>query len=144
MKIFVGIILGFFSGFLTYTAAAALFVMSSKPSVAFVFVTFVGGWGFATWVMARGARTISQVFSRGFLIGAAEWLAMIPASLVLNGKILMKNVGQGGGTDAELVGATISAGSIWFLTSGVAVVMALACLIGFAIVNHLTPKDGAC
>ncbi len=132
MKVFVGIILGFFSGFLAYMAAAALFV-SGKPSGAFVFVTFFGGWGLSTWVMVRGARTISKVFSRGFLIGAAEWLAMIPVSLVLNGKVLMGTVGQGGGTDAELVGATIGAGFLLSLTGGVAVVMALVCLIGFAV-----------
>lgn len=132
MKIFIGIILGFFSGFLIYMASAMLFT-SGEPSGAFIFATFVGGWALSTWVMVRGARTISKVFSRGFLIGAAEWLAIIPIGLVFRGKMLSETVSQGGGTDAELAGATLGAGVVSFITGGVAVVMALICLIGFAV-----------
>lgn len=70
MKVFVGIILGFFSSFLIYMAATMLFT-SGEPSGAFVFVTLFGGWGLSTWIMVRGARTKSKVFSRGFHLGAA-------------------------------------------------------------------------
>ena len=62
LKVFVGIILGFFSGFLIYLAAALLFA-SGEPSSAFVFVTFFGGWVLSTWILVRGVRTISKVFS---------------------------------------------------------------------------------
>jgi hypothetical protein len=72
MKVFVGIILGFFSGFLIYMAAATLFA-SSKPSAAFVFATFFGGWGLSSWVIVRDARTISKVFSRGFFLEIGVW-----------------------------------------------------------------------
>ena len=132
MKIFVGIVVGFLSGFLIYMAAAMLFI-KGEPSGTFVFVTFFGGWGLSTWLVVRGVRTVSKVFSRGFLLGAAEWLAMIPVGLVFSGKVLTETVGQGGGTDAELAGATIGAGLISFVTGGVAVVMALFCLMGFIV-----------
>lgn len=58
MKVFVGVVLSFFSAFLTYMAAMMLFA-SGEPSGAFVFATFFGGWIISTWIMARGARTIS-------------------------------------------------------------------------------------
>ena len=132
MKVLVGIILGFFSGFLLYMVSALLFT-SGAPSSAFVFTTFFGGWILSTWVLVRGARTISKVFSRGFLLGAAEWLAMIPAGMVLGGKALNETVSQGTGTDAELAGATIGAGLVSVITGGVSVVMALACLLGFMV-----------
>ena len=132
MKVFVGIILGFLSGFLIYMAAAMLFT-KGEPSAAFVFAMFFGGWALSTWLIVRGARTVSKVFSRGFLLGAAEWLAIIPVGLVFTGNALTETVGQGGGTDAELAGATIGAGLVSFVTGGVAVGMALVCLIGFAV-----------
>ena len=132
MKVFVGIILGFFSGFLIYLAAAMLFA-SGEPSAAFVFVTFFGGWVLSTWILVRGVRTISKVFSRGFLLGAAEWLAMIPVGMIVSGKALTQTVTQGGGTNAEVVGATIGVGLVSFVTGGVSVVMALVCLLAFAV-----------
>jgi hypothetical protein len=132
MKIIVGIVLGFFSGFLIYMATAMLFT-KGEPSGAFVFATFFGGWGLSTWLIVRRAHTVSKVFSRGFLLGAAEWLAMIPVGLVFSGKALTESVGQRAGTDAELAGATIGAGLVSFVTGGVAVVMALVCLTGFAV-----------
>jgi hypothetical protein len=132
MRILAGIILGFFSGFLIYMAASVLFA-SGEPSGGFVFATFFGGWVLSTWIMVRGARTTSKVFSRGFLIGAAEWLAMIPVGLVLSGRALTETVDQGSGTDAELAGATIGAGLVSLVTGGVAIVMTAVCLIGFAV-----------
>ena len=132
MKVIVGIILGCFSGFLICTAAVMLF-SSGNPSGAFVFATFFGGWILSTRILVRGARTVSKVFSRGFLLGAAEWLAMIPVGVVFSGKVLMQTVTQGGGTDAQLAGATIGAGLVLFITSEVSIAMALVCLIGFAV-----------
>lgn len=132
MKIFVGIVLGFFSAFLIYIIAAILFT-SGDPSSAFVFITFFGGWALSSWIIVRKAQTVSRVFSRGFLLGAAEWLAMIPAGMVLSGKAFVETTGGGMGSDAELAGAAIGAGLVTFLTGTVAVAMAIACMIGFAI-----------
>lgn len=132
MKIFVGIILGSFSGLLIYMAAAML-LTTGEPSGPFVFVTFFGGWALSTWIIVRGARTVSKVFSRGFLLGAAEWLAMIPLGMIFGGKALTESVAQGGGTEAEVAGATIGAGLVSFVTGGFAIMMALVCLVAFAV-----------
>ena len=132
MKVIVGIVLGFFSGFLIYMASAMLFT-SGVPSGAFVFVTFFGGWVLSTIILVRGARTVSKVFSRGFLLGAAEWLVMIPVGMIFSGKALTETVTQGTSTGAEVAGATIGAGLISFITGGVSIAMALVCLLGFAV-----------
>jgi len=87
----------------------------------------------STWILVRGARTVSKVFSRGFLLGAAEWLVMIPVGMVFSGKALSQTVTQGVGTDAELAGATIGAGLVSFITGGVSIAMTLVYLIGFAV-----------
>lgn len=132
MKVIVGVILGFFSGFLIYMASAMLFA-SGEPSGAFVFVTFFGGWVLSTIILVRGARTVSKVFSRGFLLGAAEWIAMLPVGMVFSGRALTQTVAQGTGTGAEMAGATIGAGLVSLITGGVSIAMALVCLIGFAV-----------
>ena len=40
----------------------------------------------STWSLLYGAITIPKVFSRGFLLGAAEWLLMIPVGVIFTGK----------------------------------------------------------
>ena len=55
MKVTVGVILGFFSGFLVYMASAML-VTSGEASGAFVSVTFFGGWVLSTIILVRGTR----------------------------------------------------------------------------------------
>lgn len=71
---------------------------------------------------------------------------MIPVGLVFSGKALTKTAGQGCGTDAELASAIIGAGLISSVISGVAVVMALVCLIGFAVSyfigREMKPESG--
>lgn len=131
MKILVALAMGFFSAFLIYMGAAMVLV-SGEPSSGFVFITFFGGWALSTFIIVRGARTLSRVFSRGFLLGAAEWLAMIPVSMIMGGKALTESVGEGA-TDAELAGATIGAGLFSAVTGGLAIAMALVCLLGFAV-----------
>lgn len=134
MKTVVAIVLGFFSGFLIYMAAGMIFFSGgAEPSSAFVLVTLFGSWALSSWILVRGAQTVSKVFSRGFLLGAAEWLALIPVGMIFSGKALSQTVAEGGGTNAELAGATLGAGLITFITGGVSVVMALVCLLGFAI-----------
>lgn len=132
MKIVVGIVMGGFSGLLIYMAAAMLF-SDGEPSSVFVFTTFLGGWVLSTIILVRGARTLSKVFSRGFLLGAAEWMAMIPVGIVVSGQALTETVAQGSGSGAEIAGATIGAGLLSFITGGVSVAMAVVCLIGFAV-----------
>lgn len=134
MKVVVGVVLGFLSGFLIYMATGMLFLVTSGiPSFAPAIVMFFVGWVLSTIVLVRGARTVSKVFSRGFLLGAAEWLAMIPVGVVVGGMAISGPIAKNTGTDAEIAGAAIGAGLVSFLTGGVSVVMALICLIGFAV-----------
>ena len=77
IKVLAALTMGFFSGFLIYMGAAMLFG-EGKPSGEFVFIVFIGGWAVSVFLLLRGAKTVSKLFARGFLLGAAEWLAMIP------------------------------------------------------------------
>lgn len=132
--------MGFFSGFIIYMASSLLFSGGKPPSGAFVFTTLFGGWVLSSWMLVQGTRTVSKVFARGFLLGAAEWIAMIPVGMIMSGKALTQTVAQGRGTGAEVAGATIGAGLISFLTGGVSVVMAVVCLIGF-VIFHLIGRE---
>jgi hypothetical protein len=123
IKVLVALAMGFLAGFLIYMAAAMLFA-DDKPSAAFVFITFFGGWAASVAILLRGARTVSKAFTRGFLLGAAEWLAMIPVGMIFSGKTLSKTVTRSA-TEAEMAGATIGAGIVSFITGGVAIAMAL-------------------
>lgn len=136
VKVVAGVTMGFFSGFLIYMAAAMLFALK-EPSAFFVWVTFGGGWALSVWLLIRRTQTVSKVLSRGFLLGAAEWLAMIPVGMILSGKALTETTTLAGSSEAALVGATVGAGLISFITGGVSVVMALVCLVGFAVTYFL-------
>jgi len=134
MKTFVAIVLGVFSGLLVYFMAAMLVIdkSSTPPSPVFVLITVAIGWAGASYLMRRGAKSVSKVFSRGFLIGAAEWFAMIPVGLIFTGRAVSQTVSTSGGSEAA-AGAAIGGGLAAFLTGGVSVFMAIVCLIGFAI-----------
>jgi hypothetical protein len=125
--------MGLFSGFLIYMMTAMVFVKDQPPSSLFVFITFFGGWILSSYIMRRGAKTLSKVFSRGFLILAAEWLAMIPTGLIFAGKAVSETVETSGGSGAAAAGAAIGGGLFALLTGGVSVFMAIVCLIGFAV-----------
>ena len=131
MKTFIAILMGFFSGFLIYFELAMVFAdftgTGKVPGPLFFLITFVGGWTLTSYLIRKGANSVSKVFNRGFLIGAAEWLLMIPVGLIFSGKAV---VGTGSHTSA---GAAIGGGIFAFLTGGIALAMALFCLIGFAI-----------
>lgn len=133
MKAIVAILMGFFSGFLIYMMAAMIFIKDNSPSSLFVFITWIGGWVLSSYIILRGAKTLSKVFSRGFLIGAAEWLLMIPAGLILTGKAVSETVTASGGSGAATAGAAIGGGFLAFLSGGVSIFMAVLCLIGFTV-----------
>lgn len=141
MKVVVSMLMGLFSGFLVYFMAAMLFLdfrSGSAPSTAFVTVTFLGGWAFSTWLLLRGARTVSKVFSRGFLLGAAEWLMMILVGLIFSGRAISDTLAKSGaGSGAVNAGAALGGGMMAFLTGGVSIAMALVCLIGFAVSHSM-------
>jgi hypothetical protein len=135
MKIVVAILMGLFSGFLIYMMSALLIAdpaQNAAPSSALVVVTFFGGWILSAWLLARHAASISAVFRRGFLVGAAEWLAMAAVGLVFSGRAVSA-ASHAGASDATNAGAALGGGIVAMLTGGVSVFMAVVCLIGFAI-----------
>jgi DnaJ domain/zinc-ribbon domain len=132
----VAVVMGFFSGFMIYMLSALVFTgRGSAPNSGFVLAFFFGGWAISAYLMQRGAISVSKVFSRGFLIGAAEWLLVIPAGMIFAGKLVASSVDavSSSGSGAATAGAARGGGLFAFLTGGLAVVMAVVCLIGFAV-----------
>jgi len=133
MKIVVALFMGLCSGVMIYFMAGMTFMdisTGSGPSGAFVAISFLGGWVLSTWVLLRGAISVSKVFSRGFLLGAAEWLLMVLVGFIFAGKTVAT---VGGTSEAASAGATVGGGLFAILTGGISVAMAVACLIGFAV-----------
>lgn len=133
MKAIVALFMGLCSGFLIYMMVAMLLIdpiAGSRPSTAIIFVTFFGAWALSTWLLLRGAVSVSKVFSRGFLLGAAEWLLMILVGIIFAGK---SAIGAGASSDAAAAGAAIGGGLVAMFTGGISIAMAIVCLIGFAI-----------
>jgi hypothetical protein len=57
-----------------YTVSAEL------PALAVAVIVFLAGWAVSAYFIRRNAATTSAVLCRGFLLGAAEWLAVIPVT----------------------------------------------------------------
>jgi hypothetical protein len=136
MKTVVAVAMGLISGFLMYMMAAMLTVdvsgtSTSRPS--FALVLLIGGWILSTWLLLRGAASVSAVFRRGFLLGAAEWLLMAGVGVLFSGRMVNSSMTGTGGSDAASAGAAVGGGLMAALTGGVSVFMAIVCLIGFAI-----------
>ncbi len=144
MKVVVALFMGLFSGFLIYMMAVLLFVdvgKGSPPSPLLVAATFLGGWAFSVWLLLRGTRTVSKVFSRGFLLGAAEWLMMVLVGIIFSGRSVSSTFGHTGApSDAAAAGAALGGGIVALLTGGVSIAMAVVCLIGFAV-SHSMGKE---
>nr|CAS02567.1 putative integron gene cassette protein [uncultured bacterium] len=133
MKILVALVMGLCSGFLIYFMAAMVLADTSGgtgPSGAFVLISFLGGWALSTWLLLRGAISVSKVFSRGFLLGAAEWLLMVLVGIIFAGKQV---AAAGGTSEAASAGAAVGGGLVAMITGGISIAMAVVCLIGFAI-----------
>ena|SRR5215469_4016469 len=135
MKAVVAVVLGFLSAFLIYMMVAMLIISPhGTPSIAIPLVSFFLGWIASTWLLLRGVRTTSKVFSRGFLLGAAEWLVMIPVEAIMAGRI----AGSVGHTSADqATGAAIGGGLAAIMGTGLSITMAIICLIGYAVSNSL-------
>jgi hypothetical protein len=122
MKITVAIVLGFLSGFLAYMAVAMLSASSAHgdPSALVpAFLSFGVVWIVSAWWMRRGAKRISAVCRRGFLLGAAEWVAMIPVGAVM--------------TAEQAPNSPAAVGIVGIVTGGLSIAMAFGCLVCFAV-----------
>ena len=104
----------------------------------FVAIAFFGGWAISTHLLLKGAISASKVLARSFLLGAAEWFAMIPMGFHIAGKAVSETVTRAGGSDANQVGAVIGGGILASFSGVVSVAMAVTCLIGYAITHFMT------
>jgi predicted RNA-binding Zn-ribbon protein involved in translation (DUF1610 family) len=134
MKIVVALVMGFFSGLMIYFLLGMM-MLPSNPGAAMVFVgvTVFGGWGLSTYLLLKSVKSVSKVFARGFLLGAAEWLLLIPAGMVMTGRAMTAATAHAGDSAAATAGAALGGGIITVLTGGLAIAMAVVCLIGFAV-----------
>jgi hypothetical protein len=134
MKILVALIMGFCSGLMIYFLLGIM-ILPSNPALGtiFVAVTFLGGWALSTYLLLKSAKSVSKVFVRGFLLGAAEWLLLIPASVVMTGRAMSAATAHAANSTAATAGAALGGGLVTFLTGGLAITMAVVCLIGFAV-----------
>ena len=133
--------MGGLSGFLIYMMAFMVFNPRGAVIPVFVSVIFFGGWILSIHLLLKGAATAAKVLGRGFLLGAAEWLIMIPVGLVFAGKIVAGATAAGGaGSAAFATGAAIGGGLVAFISGGLSVAMAVVCLIGYAV-THLMNRE---
>ncbi len=144
MKTAVAIALGLFSGILIYMIGAMLFMdvgpSSSGPSPLFVIVLLFGGWAGSAYLLRRGAASVSRVFTRGALLGAAEWLAVGAAGVIMSGRAVATTAA--GQSEAGQAGAAIGGGIAAMITGGLSITMAVVCLIVFAVA-HFTGREMA-
>ena len=85
---------------------------------------FVGGWMVSSCFLLLGARTLSKVLGRGFLLGAVEWLLMIGGGVIRASRM----------ETMDGVETMIAASAM------VSLPMAALCLIGFAIAHFWRRK----
>ncbi len=133
MKIIVAIVLGFFSGFLAYIAMAMLTLSPPKVAATAIvpaFITFGVVWIASVWWMRRGAKRVSTVFRRGFLLGAAEWVAMIPLGFVVTARNTSALAGGSSSVSNADAGAV---GIVGIITGGFSIATAFGCLVCFAV-----------
>ncbi len=82
MRTFVAIVLGLLSSVVLVLLAALLIDAITSADLSLVGASggLLAGWLISSYFIRRNAATTSAVLCRGFLLGAAEWLAVIPAT----------------------------------------------------------------
>jgi len=100
----------------------------SDPSALLpAFGAFVVVWIASAWWMCRGAKRVSSVCRRGFLLGAAEWVAMIPLGFVVTANSAVSHRGTLSNAEAGAIGI------VGIVTGGFSIAMAFGCLVCFAV-----------
>jgi hypothetical protein len=120
MRTFVAIAMGFLSGVMLFVVAGTVtsYTISSGLSVAVAVAALLAGWAVSAYFIRRKAVTTSVVLCRGFLLGAAEWLAVI-------------SVTRTSPEDYQNVPNSVPAIVVEALMRWVAVSMAVGCLVAF-------------
>lgn len=122
MRTLVAIVLGFPSGVMLFLLAVTPigYTISGGLAVAVAFMASLAGWAISSYGIRRNAATTAAVLCRGFLLGAAEWLAVIPATMTSSRDYL--NL-------PNAVPAAVGEALIPWLAAA----MATGCLIAFAL-----------
>jgi hypothetical protein len=83
MREAVAITIGFFSGVLVYLMVATVLTVRNGDPVRILIavVCFVIAMILSAIWMLRGTKSVALVFRKGFLLGAAEWIAITAAAL---------------------------------------------------------------
>ncbi|HKN87430.1 MAG TPA: hypothetical protein VJV04_11260 [Nitrospiraceae bacterium] len=131
MRVLSALLVGLFSGFLTYMIFG-LVIGPRDVSPLFVMTTFLGGWAFTTYVVLIGAATAPQVWSRGGLLGAVEWLLLGLTMWVYSGRTLAENENAG-----DALGAALNP----IIGIGLAMCMAIPCLIIYVMASRVSNKS---
>jgi hypothetical protein len=95
-------------------------------------VTFLCGWGASLFVLLRGVNSLSRLMMRGSLLGAVEWIVMIPLGISFAKRVMEKAAGYHG-TDTAAARAIMDGEIFNMITSGLAVFMAAICLVCLAV-----------
>ncbi|MBI4400553.1 MAG: hypothetical protein HY581_02835 [Nitrospirae bacterium] len=127
MRLVSGLMVGFLSGFLICLMFAMIFA-SGVPSSWLVAATLLGGWAITSYFVLRGTASTGEVWARGGLIGAAEWLCVATVALIFGAKIAVQ-LGAVMPTEAARTGVALGAGLLSMIGGGISVVMAIVCLI---------------
>ena len=85
------------------------------------------------WLLLRGSRSVARVLSRGFLLGAVEWILFGFAQLVLAGRVVTKSLHSSPRSVAGDAGTILGGGLASALAGGVSIAMVLLCLLGFTL-----------
>lgn len=128
------VMMGLLSGLMIYFFAFFIFSPESETGAAtFAAVFVLGGWILSTHILLKNAKSTAHVLSRGFLLGAGEWFAMILAFVIMGGRIASQTIAEHGGSGAAVVGVTIGGGIAGAVSIGLCISMVVVCLIGYAI-----------
>ena len=134
---------GAFSGLMIYVLVGISFVSWDDNSWSWVFPTwmvpvfFIGGWALSMVVLVRGARSVSDIILRSFLLGAVEWFALLLAGAIAAGRTVSVS-------SAELTSVAANADFLMrsvflsYLTGRVAIVLIFLCGLGFAVTHMLS------
>lgn len=139
MKLFSALIIGGLSGFMIYMTVWVTLGpdLPMDPGdvgtyILLVLLIFFGGCGLSSYIVLHGARTTAKVWARGGLLGAAEWMIAGSLPFFYTGKMMMESAGQQDFGSVALAGGFLSTVGL-----GIAVFMALVCLIIYVIANRI-------
>lgn len=140
-NIALALLAGCFSGVVLYFMAGLMFLPRGGDfAPIFVVTTLVSGAILSMYLLLAGQVSLSGVLKRSFVLGASEWLAMIPVGIIFAGKTVSDAISNGTGSTAEMAGASIGGGLLAFITSGFSIGMVVFCLIGY-LVTFLATRE---